>query len=305
MRRASFVILLMMASRLPACDSVQPDEADRLVVESFFETDAVAPAIHVRRTVPTSVGADVAKSAFITGAKVTVTVNAEPVSYIEAPGTSGLHVPDVDAYLKEGDLFTVDVSWRGQRGRAVGSMPAKVKIDSIMLDVPAAPVEAVLLDSLKLDSLGVDAKTGYLYPIEATLWWEAKAPRDEDWMQAQLKPFSGFSSAVVDFFLLPEQVFAEHGVPAVNDMRSWTGLYAVAVADAGDPLPEHSVRLSLVRGSRDYADYVFTRTAPERREPASNVGGALGIVAGISVDSLVVQLNGTHAGKRTVVSSRK
>ncbi len=302
-RSALILIVPVLVCAQLACDSVQPDEVDRLVVESFFETNAAAPAVEVRRTVPLAVGTEGVRNAFVPGATVTVSINAEAVAYRESHDTPGLHLSEDARYMKAGDLFTVDVTWRGQHGRGVGTVPFRITIDSMMIEVPVAPVEAVLLDSLKLDSLGVDAKTGYLYPIETTVWWNADMqPREDDWIQAQVKPFSRFSSAVVDFFLLPEQVFRETDAAVNSGKRSWIGLYAIAVNDADDPLPEHSVRLSVVRSGRDYADYVFTRTAPDRREPVSNVTGALGIVAGISVDSLVVQLNQSHAGKRTVVS---
>lgn len=116
-----------------------------------------------------------------------------------------------------------------------------------------------------------------------------------------MKPFTQFSSLVLDFILLPEQVFPEDEASLESGSHTWTGLYAIPVADAESPLPPHRLRLAVVRSDQDYADYVITRGTPDRREPSSNLDGALGIVAGISVDSLVVSIDDSYAGKRTRV----
>ena len=51
------------------------------------------------------------------------------------------------------------------------------------------------------------------------------------------------------------------------------------------------MKVSLLRSGPDYARFASSRDAPERREPVSNVRGALGIVAGISVDSLLLNVH--------------
>ena len=57
------------------------------------------------------------------------------------------------------------------------------------------------------------------------------------------------------------------------------------------PLPAHHLKASLIRSGADYARFASSRDAPERREPITNVEGGLGIVAGVSVDSLVVAVS--------------
>lgn len=297
------VIAMVWASLLvTGCDSVQPDASERLVVEGFFDTGKPLPEVRVRKTV--GLGADRAgvEQAFVSDALVDVRVNSTLVDYLPSD-KAGHYQPDPEhtGELESGDAFTVRVSWNGQSTSGSGRIPPAVRLDSVMLNVPSEPIQAVLVDSLRLDSLGIDAETGYLYAVEATMWWQKPAAGDDYWIQAQLKPFTEFSSLVLDFFLLPEQVFQEDEASSEGGSRVWTGLYAIPVADAEAPLPPHRLRLAVVRSEQDYADYVVTRGTPDRREPSSNLDDALGIVAGISVDSLVVSIDDSFAGKRTRV----
>ena len=48
--------------------------------------------------------------------------------------------------------------------------------------------------------------------------------------------------------------------------------------------------MAIIRSGQDYARFVSGRDDPERREPASNLDGAVGIFTGLSVDSLRVQV---------------
>jgi len=163
--------------------------------------------------------------------------------------------------------------------------------------VPEKPVRAVLLDSLdiRFDSLDVGARQGFLYPVEVTLWWKTDFDDtgEDFWIETQLKPRTTFSSEIVDFFLLPAEVFRERSVqPDAFGRREWTGVYAVPVDDEADPLPAHELKAALLRSGTDYARFATSRDDPQRREPVSNVAGGIGIVAGISVDSLRVEVAG-------------
>ncbi len=302
MLRQLSIFVACAALLVTACDSVQPDASERLVVEGFFDAGQPLPEVRVRKTVGLEASRDDVEQAFVSDAVVDVRVNSALVDYLPT-GKAGHYQPatDYSDVLESGDAFTVNVSWSGQSTTGSGRIPAEVRLDSIMLNVPAEPIEAVLVDSLRLDSLGIDARTGYLYAVEATMWWQTPASRGDYWIQAQLKPFTQFSSLVLDFILLPEQVFPEDEASLESGSHTWTGLYAIPVADAESPLPPHRLRLAVVRSDQDYADYVITRGTPDRREPSSNLDGALGIVAGISVDSLVVSIDDSYAGKRTRV----
>ena len=304
--RIHIVLILLPLSLVGACDSVQPDSSSKLVLEGFFDADHAMPVITIRRTLDLSAAQEAVGAAMVPDAELEVLVNGVSEEYESSSSRPGRYVPkSSSAVVREGDRFLIEARWRGQVASGTGEVPPAVRLDSILLNVPELPVEAVLVDSLRLDSLGIDAQTGYLYPIEATLWWQSDGEEDvEYWVQAQLKPFTEFSSLVVDFFLLPEQVFPE--AEAAHDgggTRTWTGLYAVPVSSADSPLPPHSLRLAALRSGRDYAEYIRSRSSPERREPTSNLQGALGIVAGISVDSLVIELDETYAGKRIAVSA--
>lgn len=294
------VILAVGASLLvSACDSVQPD-SEQLVVEGFFDAGQPLPEVLVRKTVGLNADRADVERAFVSNAAVDVRLNSTLVDYATT-GRAGQYLPASEPtdVLEVGDAFTVRVSWNGQSASGSGRIPPSVRLDSIMLNVPAEPIQAVLVDSLRLDSLGIDAETGFLYAVEATMWWQSPPSRDDYWIQAQLKPFTEFSSLVLDFFLLPEQVFHEDEASTEGGSHAWTGLYAIPVSDAEASLPPHRLRLAVVRSDQDYADYVITRATPDRREPSSNLDGALGIVAGISVDSLVISIDDSHAGKRT------
>jgi hypothetical protein len=51
-------------------------------------------------------------------------------------------------------------------------------------------------------------------------------------------------------------------------------------------LPPHTLTTALVRGDTAFASFAQTRTDPDRREPLSNVRGALGVALGVAVDSI-------------------
>ena len=72
--------------------------------------------------------------------------------------------------------------------------------------------------------------------------------------------------------------------------KSWTGVYAVPVDSSTDSVPDHSLSVQLLRGTRDYALFAASRNNPERREPISNVDGAIGIVTGISMATRTIDI---------------
>jgi len=113
----------------------------------------------------------------------------------------------------------------------------------------------------------------------------------DGWVEARLDPVTSFSSSIIDFFLLPSQVFIESN--AVSDdgaTRTWRGVYAIPVDTEDAPMPDHELDVVLLRGDARFARFATSRDAPERREPAGNVNGGLGFVGGISVDSTRVSV---------------
>jgi hypothetical protein len=183
------------------------------------------------------------------------------------------------------------VRWNGTEARARGVTPPPIGIAEVCAKVPAEPVRAVQVDSVRRDSLDIPADQGYLYPIEVRVRWNPLAPSARPdstyWVRAQLRPDADpFPSEVVDFFLEPAEIRREDQFAKTEGDLQWQGVYAVPVDSSDAPLPPHSLTTSLVRGDTAFASFAQTRTDPDRREPLSNVDGALGVALGVSVDSL-------------------
>ncbi len=282
--------LLLLAIGLVGCDTVVPGSEPVLVVEAFLQTDAPPPSIRLRQTGPLAGPYDPNDAQAVTDASVILRLDSLDIPYRADPAAPGFYRPErTDLKLPPKALFTLEIAWRGRLIRARDVLPPPIRIDSVQVSFPDAPVPAVLLDSLVLnDSLALGGRQGYLYPVEVTLWW--RSPDDPDstyWVRPHLQPAVPFSSVVVDLFLRTEQVLLERQSPVDGrGRRRWTGVYAVPVDSAQAPLPVHTLRVALLRSGQAYAQFAATREFPERREPVSNVEGGLGIVAGIALDSL-------------------
>ncbi len=281
------LLLLLFAA---ACDSV-PEEGDALVVEAFFDVGRPLPDVQVRRTAPAAGLYPDSLATALSDADVRVSADGAVLLYEPVPGRPGRYRAAAPGVVAAGTRYRVEVRWQARVATAETRTPPPLRIDSLRALPFSAPVRAVLLDSLRFDTLGTGAREGYVYPVEVYAWW-AGAPVEEDtvlWLRTQLRPAQPFGSGVVDLFFPPERIAEERSFAAdAPGTRLWRGLYAVPVADAAAPLPPHRVRVAVVRSGRDYARFAATRTAPVRREPIGNVVGGLGIVAGISVDSLTL-----------------
>ena len=101
------------------------------------------------------------------------------------------------------------------------------------------------------------------------------------------------------FFLLTEDVQIEQTLTVENaSYLSWSGVYAIQVTDSLSPPPTHNLTVQLIRGTKAYADFAASKNAPERREPVSNIDGAIGILAGIALDSLQFEVKNGLATSR-------
>lgn len=281
------------------CDTVEPIEDPLLVVEGYLNAGQYLPTLMLRQTTPMSRTYATEYRTTVSDADVLVYVDGASITYRPEDDTPGRYEPDsgIDPVLvPPRSAFGLDVRWRDQHATVEGWMPPIIAIDSIQIEIPDDPVQAVLLDSLQFtDSLRVRAHEGYIYPIEVSVWWTVdQIDMEQDslyWIETQLKPYTTFSSALIDFFLLPEQVFQEKNIPFdFMNQRYWTGVYAIPVEERTDPVPLHGLKVTLLRSGRDYARFATSRNAPRRREPVSNVDGALGIFVGISIDSLSIRV---------------
>ena len=287
------------------CDTVAPEEGALLVVEAFVDADEPLPAIRLWQTRSPGQSYPFDATTAVSDAEVALVLGATQVSYQPLDGQPGLYGPAVSQPVPGRVPLTFEAAWRGQRATAQSTVPPTLKLDSVRVNVPEDPVDGIILDSLfidpiqldslQLDSLRTGAVRGLVYLVEVTLWWTVDfaevGPDSAYWIRTQLKPFLPTRPTFDDFFLRPEQILRERAATHhVQGRRSWTGVYAVPVDTREEPLPPHALRASIIRSGQDYARFVSSRDDPERREPVSNVAGAIGIFAGLSVDSVRVQV---------------
>jgi hypothetical protein len=263
---------------LIGCDAAEPAPA-RLVVEAFVETGRPLPEVTIRRTADLD---DPAAAPPVADAVVTLTLGDDTVDYAPVPGQPGRYAPQRALTAVAGATLSAEVTWQAQRATASSLLPTPISLDSVRVVPAAAPVEAVFADSL-----GLEVREGFLYPVDVTLYWtapEADPNADSSWVRARLSPPAAFPSAVVDFVLLTDATRPGADLAAGGAVRRWSGVYAVPVDAPDDPLPPHALDVVLLRSGPDYARYALSRTDPDRREPVGNVAGGIGIAAGVAVD---------------------
>ncbi len=300
-----WVLLVATLACWARCDSVTPDEAARLVVEAFVDAEEPLPTIRLWQTRPVELSYSFDASTAASGAEVMVGLGGERVAYQPLQGEPGLYEPARPQTVAARMPLTFEATWQGRRVTAQSSVPPALALDSICVNVPDEPVDGIILDSLfidpvlvdslQFDSLRTGAEAGLVYLVEVTLWWTVDYPElgpdSVYWVRTQLRPQLPSRPTFDDFFLRPEQIFRERNTPRDGlGRRSWTGVYAVPVETRETPLPPHPLRVAIIRSGQDYARFVSGRDDPERREPPSNLDGAIGIFAGLSVDSLRVQV---------------
>lgn len=287
LRAVGAALLVVLTVR---CDLSDPVEPDRLVVEAFFETGQGLPPVRLRSTRAVGVPIDSTEDA-AEGGRVSVRVGDAVVDYVPAP-EPGVYVPSRPTVrLNAGTQVSLTARWQGEVARGKGQAPPPVRIDSICVDFPDVPVRAILVDSLRRDSLDIPAEQGFIYPIDVEVEWTPPPSLDTTfWMRAQLRPTAQLNSRVVSFFLQPGEVNRETQFDGTPTRRRWFGVYAIPVDAMTAPLPEHRLAVALTRGDASFADFASSRTDPDRREPTSNVDGGLGIATAIALDSLSLQV---------------
>lgn len=305
---AARVLALMVAFSVlvaggAGCDFAASSDPSTLVVEAFLLSGQPLPPLQLRQTRalgdPVPPGDSTADAA--TGASVRVAIGADTVAY--APGeTPGTYVPTESLLVAPNAVFWVEVRWQDERATASGRVPPPIAIDQTCLSIPDEAVEAILVDSLRRDSLDIPAEQGFIYPIDVTIDWASASSTTETWVRTGVQPSADFSSGVVELFLQPIEVDREtdFSVESGGLRRAWTGVYAVSVDSADQVLPEHEITVSLTRGDSAFASYATTRTDPERREPVSNVNGAVGIATSIALDTARIVVNQGTRGERCI-----
>ncbi len=278
-----WMIAMCAAMLTSACGTVEPEDDERIVVEGFAVSSDPLPVITLRKSAP--LRAEARSDRPEEDAAVSMLVNGTGVPYVH--DSRGRYRPVVDQELTAGDRLELRVHRGSESARAQTLLPPPIRIESVSVDPAANPIEAVLIDTLDLSpGSGV---TGYLYLIDVSVEWKAINGDDSTFVRIQLRPDTSFASLVIDLFLRSDEVVEERSLEQPTPQtRRWSGVYAVRVDSPNAPLPDHRLRVGLLRSGRDYARFALSRDAADRREPIGNVTGGLGIFAGIAVDSLFV-----------------
>ncbi|MGB1048510.1 MAG: hypothetical protein ACPG3U_02360 [Rhodothermales bacterium] len=283
------MMAIVWASWVAGCDSSLPSYEESLVVEAWIATDAPLPSIRVsaaRATRDPLVSLPAPDDL-----SLKLTVGDQEVQYARSLEDPLQFQPQSFPQTSAGERFILELDAPGASLNANGILPPPIAAREVSVSFPGDPISVVLVNSLVvgLDSLNlsVSATTGYIYPVQVSISWEDRGY--DGWIEARLQPDASFSSSLIDFFLLPSQVFPEDSATLGEDgFKHWEGVYAVPVPEEDSPFPDHSLRIVLTRGDDRFARFLTSRDAPERREPVSNVNGGLGFVGGIAMDSVRV-----------------
>lgn len=293
--------LLIAVYFLAGCDAIQPENTSLLVVEAFVISEQALPKIILRQAAPLHDPYQLDQSTAVTGAQVELMIHGGRISYsMQSPG---IYMPLDSVTAVPGAEIALKVEWNDQSVEARSRIPPLISLDSVDVSVSDSPVSGLLLDSLFIDpflvdslglrALGTSAQEGLVHLVEATLYWEDSIASNGDdwWMRLQLRPTLGQDRRLSNYFLSPEVLHPESDIPYVHtNQRSWSGSYAVQVASKTDPVPEHGLRISIIRCTQAYADFVSGSVNPGEVEPPSNILGGRGIFAGISLDTITVKI---------------
>ena len=300
--RFAILVVLTLFVSLTGCDSIEPANDQFLVVEGFLEADKPLPSIILKQTTALNQDLSTEPERPVLDASVQITLDGLTIPYRPSLSVPGEFepAPQGNQVIPPGTNFSIDLEWLGQKAHASGLVPNTIELDSFQVRIPNDPVTAILVDTLRLDTPSVGARRGYIYLVEVDLWWTTPLssnhiPDSTFWIETRLRPQIDFSSKVLDVFLLSEEVQPEENIQSDPFSRKlWTGVYAIPVEDSTDAVPDHALSIQLLRGTTDYALFAASRNNPERREPISNIDGAIGIVTGISLATRQVDIiNGT------------
>lgn len=301
MRNSHSLIAALFIFVLCSCDTVQPVQEGTLVIEAYFDAGRPLPAVRVGRTQSLSTPLS-ETGASVSDATVLLILSGVTIEYIPVPDSAGTYRPLPTAPLSRVPAlatFILSVETDQELATVAGMIPPRIRIENVSLSIPDEAIEAILVNTLDLglDSLdlGLNAQQGFIYPIQVTVDWTSpdapiNTPTDY-WIQTRLDPLERFSSSLIDFFLLPEQILPESSFEIdLLGRRRWTGVYAIPVDDRNTPVPTHELKISILRSDQLFARFATSRTDPGQREPITNVVGGLGFVGGVSIDSVRVHI---------------
>lgn len=295
--RHLFITVIFLAG----CDAVQPENTSLLVVEAFVMSEQSLPEIVLRQAAPLQDPYQLDSSTAAIGAQVGLTLQGTIIPYLmQRPGA---YAPLDSVMATPGESIALNVQWEGQLVTARTRIPPLISLDSIEISISDTPVPGLLLDSLFIDptqidslgirALGTGAREGLVHLVRATVYWEDHTGGHGNnwWIRMQLLPTLAQDQRLSNYFLSSEVLRPEEDVPFVDaSRRSWSGSYAVPVASQTDPISEHGLRISIIRCTEAYADFVSQSSNPGEYEPPSNILGGRGIFAGLAVDTFTVSI---------------
>ena len=296
-----FRCLLIAVIFLAGCDAVQPQDTSLLVVEAFVMSEQSLPEIILRQAAPLQDPYQLDSSTAAMGAQVGLTLQDALIPYrMQRPGA---YVPLDSVIAVPGESIALNVQWEDQLVTARTRIPPLISLDSIEISVSDTPVPGLLLDSLFIDptqidslgirALGTGAREGLVHLVRATVYWEDHTGNDGNdwWIRMQLLPTLTQDQRLSNYFLSSEVVQPEEDIPFIDaNRRSWSGSYAVPVASQTDPISQHGLRISIIRCTEAYADFVSQSSNPGEYEPPSNILHGRGIFAGLAVDTFTVSI---------------
>lgn len=278
---------LFLAAGAVACDSEQPPFREDLVVEAYLDTGRPLPDVLVRRTLPPERLATLADAADegVSDATVVLYDGQRRDTLRPVPGAAGRYRSPRADTVRAGRAYDLVVRQVGRQLQATTRPPPRVLGLRARAVAAAAPERGVDLDLASL-GIGSTVANGYFYAVDVEMDW-VPCPDPSYVVRANLAPSARGATL---FFPTDAALDEPTAGDLVDGRRVWRRRYLVQVEGPEAALPPHRVRVALVRGGDDYRRFVETRRTPSQRSPASNVTGGLGIVAGVSVDSLTLEV---------------
>ncbi|MCY4172218.1 MAG: DUF4249 family protein [Bacteroidetes bacterium] len=284
------------------CDAFQPESPSLPVVEAFVMSGQSMPEITLKRTGSIAERYQSDESTALRDAQLQLTMSDRVIPYsVKSPGK---YVPVESVIAVPGADLELELQWNNQIILANDQIPGPISLDSVEISISDEPLESLvlesvfidptLLDSLGIQALGTGARKELVYIVEAKLYWAEQSQTnnpDDWWIRTQLRPNLDQSRRLFNYFFSPETLQLEDNFP-INGKgkRYWSGAYAVSIETKTDPFPGHRLRISLVRSSQTYADFVSGSSNPREREPPTNIRGGRGIFAALAVDTLLINV---------------
>ena len=283
------VIVTILLLAVAGCDATFPEQESTLVIEGYLQPEKPIPPIRVIETDPLTSSKNHTAPL---DANIQLQIGKQSIRLLPTPDLPGFYSPvDLpDFVIPPLAEFDATIRWQGKEFTASGLVPPSVSIHDVSLNIPDKPEQAILVDTLRLDTLAIQAKTVYIYAIEATVSWTSEpfinGVSPDYWIETRLRSTPSLSSKVLNQFLLTEEIQLERNVPQQDGLYTWKGVYAIEAAGPEAPLPPHDLAITLVRSGNDYARFASALQNAANTEPISNINGGVGILAGIALDSL-------------------